>query len=116
MYLTISGVKVVSKKNKMRYGKGKVYKHTSVSQWEDVLREEAVKVWGDRELLTSDVQVHIKVHVPDRRRRDIHNFPDVICDVLEGICYKDDSQITNMTLQKVYDKSWHVEISIKAAT
>lgn len=116
MLLKISGHKPVSKKNKLKFGKGRAYKTSDVTQWEDLVKALAQKHWvGDP--LEGDVHMKILVHVPDRRRRDLQNFPDTICDALQGVCYKDDSQITKLELEKVYVKGqWYVEIYVGDTT
>ena len=115
MILQIHGHKPVSKKNKLRFGKGRAYKTKDVTAWEDLIRDAAKAAWvGDP--TEGDVYMKILIHVPDRRRRDLQNFPDTICDALQGICYKDDSQIVHLELQKVYASAWYVQISVRDTT
>ena len=51
--------------------------------------------------VTGDVAVHIIVHPPDRRRRDIDNVIKALLDALEhGGAYADDSQIIDLSIKK----------------
>jgi Holliday junction resolvase RusA-like endonuclease len=50
--------------------------------------------------------------VPDKRRRDLQNFSDTICDALNGVLYEDDSQITTLLMRKVWGKEWELLISV----
>lgn len=47
-----------------------------------------------------DVPVHFRMetHMPDRRRRDVQNYLQQVCDALEGVVYVDDWQIHKLTL------------------
>jgi len=51
-------------------------------------------------IIACDVAVTIRVHAPDRRRRDIQNLTKLVCDVLTLIAYQDDSQVARLTLER----------------
>lgn len=41
----------------------------------------------------SRVQISFDLYMPDRRRRDILNYMQIICDGLEGVAYENDALI-----------------------
>lgn len=45
------------------------------------------------EPLEGDVSIEFVMYLPDKRRRDILNVTQIICDGLEGIAYEGDHQI-----------------------
>jgi Holliday junction resolvase RusA-like endonuclease len=87
-----------SKKNKMRYWKGRVVKDPSITIYEAIL-EQAFKTYTG-----SPVDFPVSLEVVfcwnDRRRRDLQNALDVLLDVAQGIIYKDDSQIDYISAKK----------------
>ena len=108
--LKLTGVPVISKKNRLKFGRGRTYKPTEVIEFESALRKcaEGLSV----EPLSGDLTVEIVVVVPDKRRRDLQNFSDTICDALNGVLYEDDSQITTLLMRKVWGKEWELLISV----
>lgn len=46
------------------------------------------------------VKVVFNVFEPNRRRRDILNYTQVICDGIEGVAYNDDSQIHYVVVKR----------------
>ena len=50
-------------------------------------------------------EVEIKLYFGDKRKRDIDNFNKLILDAGTGILWKDDSEITKLTITKHYDKN-----------
>ena len=53
------------------------------------------------------------LHMPDTRRPDIDNYIKFYFDIMNGIVYEDDSQITHLTSKKIYSDEPRVEICIK---
>ena len=48
-----------------------------------------------------DLKIHIDVHPPDRRRRDLDNILKALLDALEsGNLYRNDSQISELSLKR----------------
>lgn len=54
--------------------------------------------------LTIDLYLEIILFFGDRRKRDVDNYNKILLDSLNGIIYKDDSQIIKLTITKKYDK------------
>lgn len=53
------------------------------------------------EPLEGDLAVHVHVHPPDHRRRDVDNVAKALLDALEhGGAYHDDGQITRLVIEK----------------
>ena len=59
--------------------------------------------------------MRVEVTVPDRRRRDLQNFSDTICDSLNGVWYLDDSQIVELHMKKIYssDRHWSLILIVE---
>ena len=112
--LTIEGYrKPISKKNKMKFNRkhGRAYKDKSVREFEDWLfglAEISVKHWEEQYNQAWDTNKEYKfileVTYGTKRKFDIQNCFDTMCDALEGIVFEDDSQITNIQGIKTYDK------------
>lgn len=84
-YTVARGRKILSKK-------GRDYKEAA---WLHLLSQ------GRYKQLEGDVSLFIRAYPPDKRRRDIDNILKPLLDVLTtaGI-YKDDSQVTDLRIQK----------------
>lgn len=115
MTLQLLNVPVISKKNRLQFGRGRTYKPVQVSEFEGKLRSAASDVCDVP--LSGPVSMTIHVTVPDRRRRDLPNFSDTICDALNGVWYLDDSQIVDLKMKKIYSsgRQWSLIISIEEA-
>jgi Holliday junction resolvase RusA-like endonuclease len=114
MKLTIEGFrKPVSKKNKMRFNRkhGRAYKDKSVREFEDwlfELAEKSVKHWEETYNQGWDksktYELDLQVTYATKRKFDIQNCFDTICDALEDVVYDDDTQITTISGSKRYEK------------
>lgn len=51
--------------------------------------------------------------VKPTKKPDLDNIAKIICDSLNGIAYKDDSQVTKLIVRKFYDTSPRVEVRMK---
>lgn len=56
-------------------------------------------------MLHGDVELHMTVYFPNRRRRDLSNTLKVIEDSLTGIAYGDDCQVARIVLDRAYDNA-----------
>tara|TARA_R110000744_G_scaffold121864_1_gene226713 strand:+ start:453 stop:878 length:426 start_codon:yes stop_codon:yes gene_type:complete len=114
--------KVVSKKNKMKFSRkhGRAYKTKEVKDFEDyvsTITSEAIYEWQVENCTEWNMkkQYHLNLSVifGDKRKRDIQNCFDCICDSLEGFAYENDAQIISVSGDKIYDKNtWTFEITI----
>ena len=57
-----------------------------------------------RRAVAGSVSVRIRFFVPDARRRDVDNLAKGVLDSLNGIIWRDDSQVTGMELLKAIDR------------
>jgi Holliday junction resolvase RusA-like endonuclease len=89
----------LSKKNKMRYWKGRVLKDGRIREYEIKLTKALLAY--DGEVLECPVDVELTFCWKDNRRRDLQNALDVILDVAQGIIYKDDVQIRSINCRKI---------------
>lgn len=113
--IVLENVPIVSKKNKMRVARGRVYKPADVIDFEHALQKAAAEVVcniGDWQPLEGNLQLDLHVQFPDRRRRDLHNCFDTICDALQGIVYNDDNQLFQVVGRKTIGKSWSLTLTI----
>lgn len=107
------GVPVVSKKNRLKFGRGRAYKPGEVVRFETALRGAALARCS--EPLRGDLHLAIEVTVPNRVRRDLQNFSDTVCDALNGALYADDSQITELHMRKIWGKRWGLKVVVEPA-
>ena len=89
-----------SKKNSMKYGRGKVWKHEKIVKFEKELSEFAIQMMAIKQydLSSAPFQVCIEVGFPDRRRRDVHNCHAAVLDALEGVVWMDDKQVVDLRI------------------
>ena len=115
MNVEIFDLPVISKKNRLRFGKKKAYKPADVSGFERDLFDAIQSQWrGD--MFLENVSVQIEITLPDKRRRDLQNFSDTICDTMNGLVYKDDSQITHLQMRKKFGNRWCLKINVEVDT
>jgi Holliday junction resolvase RusA-like endonuclease len=57
-----------------------------------------------RKPVTCELQVSVVIYFGTKRKADVDNFNKLWQDALTGIVYEDDSQITELTVRKSYDK------------
>ena len=108
--------KVPSKKNRMKVGRGRVYKDGEISNFEEYLRLIATKAMREQKitLFNSPVSLNLVVTYGDRRRRDLQNAFGSICDAMNGIVYKDDYLIHQIIASKRYVKGhWSFRIIVQ---
>lgn len=82
--------------------------------------KEAIKLFGKKAYkgkpLTGDVSMDFVLYLPDKRKRDMLNTTQIICDGLEGIFYEDDHQISLVTINRldVDRDNPRVEVTVNA--
>lgn len=109
----------VSKKNKMQYGNGRVWKKKSVDIFENDLYLLAIASAREQGWVETMNAVHVSIAYDAKnntalltvtdtgkpavaRKKDLQNLPDTICDILQRACiYADDKQISRI---EVYDE------------
>lgn len=100
--------------------------------YESIVKEAGQAAMGSQEPLETPVSLYLYVRVPipasyskkvtaacldgsqkPTKKPDADNILKAISDALNGICYKDDAQIVNIHLSKVYATVPGVDICIK---
>ena len=95
----------ISKSNALKRGKGKhVYKDAKFDTYEKSLRVAAAAAMFTDPPFEGPCTVYLRYYFGSYRLKDLTNMPKTTCDALNGIVYKDDSQIVNAQLEKRYDK------------
>lgn len=61
---------------------------------------ESILKYGRVVAFEGDITIEMTFYLPDRRRVDWDNLAKLVCDALNGIAYKDDSQITQAIVRK----------------
>jgi len=117
MELKILGYrKLLSKKNKMKVYNRRLVKTKELKDFETYVSFIALEAMKDQELevFKVPVELELKVWFGDKRKRDLQNCFDTVCDSLENIVYTDDSQIRKLTGYKFYEKNiWKFEITVR---
>ncbi len=81
-------------------------------EWKENAQLLARRRWKEEPLET---QIWLDVNFFLKRERDIQGSIKLICDAFEGIVYKNDKQITEITIHKNWDKkNPRVEVSIES--
>jgi Holliday junction resolvase RusA-like endonuclease len=96
----------LTKSNDHKFFRGKVYIPKRIQNYEDNLGEHAKKCMRAQRvsLFKGLVKITIVYFYKTKRRKDLQNLPKTTCDALNGIVYKDDSQIHEMHLYKHLDR------------
>lgn len=89
------------------------YMPTAYRQWLDVVKREALAYWAEHEeCADKDCAVRwydpahhaicltLVFRLPDRRRRDLDNLAGAVMDALNGVLWRDDSQIVRLAAEK----------------
>lgn len=115
LILELSDVAVISKKNRLRWGKGRAYKDPRALAFEEELAAAARIAVGssaDRWPKRGPIKLQIQVRQPDKRRRDLQNWSDTICDALNGLVYEDDSQVVQLEMHKHFGSDWWLQVVV----
>ena len=115
MEIIIRDLHIRNKKNNMRIGRKKVYKSEQVRGYEQDLHDEIMSQYRGP-VLEGPVSVLLEVTQPDKRRRDAHNAVDCILDVMQDLLIKDDSQVHDLRVKKIFGKKWCLKIVIEKMT
>jgi Holliday junction resolvase RusA-like endonuclease len=115
MLAIVGQKKIPSKKNNMGIRHNRMYKPKELQEFEDYVAWLANQSMARCGWVTTDEPVSMTVEVVfgDKRRRDIQNCFGSVCDALNGIVYKDDSQIQFIAGRKSYKKGlWGFKINV----
>lgn len=87
-----------------RFGFPTGYMSAKGKQLKEDYQWQAKAQWREA-ILEKDVAVQIKLYFKNAHKHDIDNYGKILLDSLTGICWVDDSQISQMTVAKFIDKS-----------
>lgn len=93
---------------------GRRYMSKSGKEYKALVRDTAQYTYPHREPIDGPVQIHITYIFGDKRIRDVNNYDKIIVDALEGIIYKNDTQVNTLLLHKEYGDSFSTEITVYA--
>ena len=80
------------------------YTDPRVKAWASLVSDHAMLAMAGKDMLTGLITIELQFFLPDKRRKDWDNLSKGVCDALNGIVYKDDSQIERATIEKAYSK------------
>ena len=113
VYQTIIQAKALNKKNNMRAWGNRLIKSPKLAIYEKQLEDHFKKTCQAPPWL-NNIKLYVNFTFGDKRRRDLQNCFDILCDKMNGIIYIDDSQITMIEASKCYKKNvWEIEIIIE---
>lgn len=78
------------------------YTPADVKTWQDSIGYVVGSFYRD-ELWTGDVAVSLSFYLPDHRRRDADNLSKAVLDALNGVIWKDDTQVQQLFIRKFYE-------------
>lgn len=104
--------KPLTKSNNLQFGRGRAYVPKQYKEYEAKIKQVAEQAMTGLDPITGPVKMEVDLIFPDRRRRDAPNYLKTLCDALNEVCYKDDSQIEHLIVRKQVDKS-NVGVLIK---
>jgi Holliday junction resolvase RusA-like endonuclease len=113
VYTTSIKEKALNKKNNMRAWGNRLVKSPKLEDYEKALIKH-FKATAQAAPWIGPVKLSVAFTFGDRRRRDIQNCFDILCDAMNGIIYLDDSQIEVLEGSKKYTKDvWLIEIIVE---
>ena len=92
-------------KQSFRYaGKGRGYTDPRIKAWQLAVHWKAKEIMQDTPPLDGDLKVYIEFTRSNRIRVDLDNLSKAVCDSMNGVVYKDDKQIVDLHLVKLFDE------------
>jgi Holliday junction resolvase RusA-like endonuclease len=71
--------------------------------FDEEIRKELVKNHNNSSPFYLDrLEVNLKLYFNNRRKHDVENYSKVVLDTMQGILFKDDSQVIKITEEKFY--------------
>lgn len=65
---------------------------------------------------TTEWELRIRVYTASKRRKDLDNIAKLVMDALNGVVWKDDSQIQELSIYRLTSISRHPFVSIEIST
>lgn len=130
---TIAGEPVA--KGRPRFGKGRTYTPQKTFDYEAHVRNAASITIGNNEPLEGAIALHVRAffsmpksfsiksreyaesgNIRPTKRPDIDNVLKIIADALNGVAWRDDSQIVTAAVEKFYSDLPRVEVTYWSAS
>jgi len=116
MKITIPWSCVVSKNNKFTvWRRGQPALTKTYRDAKEEIHKRAAEQVGKRKPYNVRVQVHFDLYAPDRRRRDILNYMQILCDGIEGVAYDNDCLIDYAVVRRGEPDKENPRVEIKVA-
>lgn len=109
--IVIDNFKPVSVNHSYSQNHGRRYLDPRAQEAKEVMSW-AAKAACKHSPIDTAVEVIITLVFPNKQRRDLDNYVKLILDSLTGICFIDDSQITDLTVMKRFQKNPAVMIEV----
>lgn len=107
--------KIIAKPNNYKKGKRSIYKPKDVHLQESTIKSIATLACEENSWLVSSKPIRVDVYAcyKDKRRRDIDNILKGLLDCLNGIIYKDDSQILEIHVYKLAGTTEYTKVIVQ---
>lgn len=96
--LTVEGNPIP--KGRPRVVDGHAYTPQATRDYEALVRDAAAIEWAGEPMMKGPLSIHLTFHRGDRRHVDYDNLAKSITDALQGIVYRNDSQIFSALITK----------------
>lgn len=105
------------KPDNAKYGviRGRMLLRAEYRAAKDTIQHIARRAMNRAQPFEGEVELHARLYVPDRRRRDAQNYSKLCCDSLQGSVYLDDTQIKKATWEHcgIDRENPRVEITVR---
>ena len=100
-----------------KFGNGRAYQPKRIVEYKEVVKLAGMSAMRERKIIEREIAVTLifyrKYSPTSRSYGDFDNLAKAVCDALNGIVYKDDSQIVRCVIEKRCDKeNPRVEIDV----
>lgn len=99
-------------KQSYRAVKGGGYTAPRVKAWAATVAEYAALAMRGTDMLEGPLSASLYFMLPTKRRVDCDNLSKNVLDAMNGIVYKDDTQIVHLVIDKVFDGGVGVIINV----
>jgi len=98
----VPGIAIPKQSYRAVHGGG--YTDPHVKDWQDTVAKSANLAMAGKDMFLGYVSVEFQFFLPNKRRKDWDNLSKCVSDALNGIVYKDDSQVIMAHIEKAIEK------------
>jgi len=114
MKIVIPWEHVVSKNNKFTvWRRGQPALTKAYRESKEEIRKRAAEQVGKNKPYNVRVEIRFDLYAPDRRRRDILNYMQILCDGIEGVAYDNDCLIDYAVVRRMEPDKENPRVEIK---